>query len=66
MQVTLKNSADQTNEDNPTKEVQTDEIIYEDFENQCPDDFFKVFMKKNDDSDEEDFTYLAHTQRFTR
>lgn len=65
MQGNLKNSADQTNEDNPLKEIQTEDILCEDFENQCPEDYFKVFLKENDVS-EQDFTYLAHTQKFIK
>lgn len=63
MQGGLKNSYDQSNEDYPTREIQTDEILYEDFENQCPEDFFKNFMKRGDD---DDHLNLAHTQKFNQ
>ena len=58
----IKNSSDQSNEDKPIKEIQTDEIMTENFENQCPEDFFQTFGKKNED--EEDLQNLANTQRF--
>ena len=63
MQGVLKNSYDQSNEDKPAKDVQTEDILNEDFENQCPEDFFKIFTKKTDDF-EEDYLNLAHTHRF--
>jgi len=63
MQGGLKNSYDQSNEDLPTKEIQTEEIFYEDFENQCPEDFFKTFAKKNEENDD-DYINLASTQKF--
>lgn len=65
MQGGIKNSYDQSNEDYPTKEIQTDEILYDDFENQCPEDFFRTFTKKNEEN-EDDYINLAHTQKFTQ
>ncbi len=62
MQGNVKNSSDQSNEDKPIKEIQTDEILTENFENQCPEDFFRTFGIKNED--EEDLQNLENTQRF--
>lgn len=62
----LKNSADQSNDDQPCKEIQTEEIFYNEGENQCPEDFNKTFIKKknNDDNlDEDDTILIQNTNR---
>lgn len=59
----IKNSYDQSNDDRLMREVQTEEIVCEDFENQCPEDYFHNFQKKTEDFFE-DFESLAHTQKF--
>ena len=40
----LKNSADQSNADQPCKDTQTEDICYNEGENQCPEDFNKTFF----------------------
>lgn len=60
----LKNSYDQSNEEWPCQEIQTDEILFDDFENQCPEDFFRNFSRREEDDD--DYMNLVHTQKFTQ
>lgn len=62
----IKNSADQSNDNLPCKEIQTEEITYNDGENQCPDDYNKTVLKKRDENDEnfDEILGLQNTQRF--